>query len=87
MEPGWIDREDRKPVTLPGSIVLPGGTRLDVVISNVSQAGCQVRCPGTLRIGQIVRVELESGTAAEATVRWALQGRAGLRFEGDLSEN
>jgi len=76
--PGWIAREDREPTAFPGSIVLLDGQRFAVTITDISREGCQIECAGTtLPIGQAVRLESASGQSADASVRWALLGRAG----------
>lgn len=78
--PEWIDREERQPASYPSIVVLADGTRLPATIANVSSEGCQLECSALLPIGQIVRVETAGGNSAQASVRWAYPGRAGLRF-------
>ncbi len=78
--PSWIERAGREPASFPAIVVLAEGQRLAVTITNISSAGCQIDCAETLPIGQAVRIELAGNIAAEANVRWAILGRAGLRF-------
>ena len=78
--PGWTDRDGRQPTSFPAIIVLPDGTRLTVTITNISNEGCQVETPATLPIGKTVRIELAGDISADASVRWSIDRRAGLRF-------
>lgn len=78
--PGCIDRPYREPVSFSGSIVLPNARELDVMITNVSDQGCQVTCEERLPIGKLVRLQLEGHDGVDAMVRWALTGAAGLQF-------
>ena len=81
---GWMDRIAREPTAFPAVIVLPDGQRSSVIITDVSNVGCQVEGPETLPIGQTVRIELAGGISADASVRWELNGRAGLQFTSPL---
>ena len=81
---GWIDRVAREPTAFPAVVVLPDGRRSSVMITDVSNEGCQVAGDETLPIGKIVRIELAGGIIADASVRWQLQGRAGLQFTSPL---
>ena len=78
--PGWIDRERREPTSYPAVVMLADGRRLAVTITNISHQGCQVQCKRTLPIGQSVKLELAGSIKANASVRWAVSGTAGLRF-------
>ena len=77
--PGWIDRAEREPASFPGIIELSHGRRLPVTITNVSIAGCQVACSETLPIGALIQLQVGQEQLA-ADVRWASDGKAGLRF-------
>ena len=74
----WRERAERDPVSVAGSLVL-AGKDVPVLITNVSDGGCQVECDETLPIGSPVSLRIELVSVA-ATVRWCFQGRAGLRF-------
>ena len=76
--PGWVEREERKPVSLNASIVLPDGRSVSAIIRDVSANGCCVECEEALPIAQTVRLDL-GGDSVEAEVRWAMPGAAGLR--------
>ena len=81
-QPGWIDRNEREPSSFPGVVILPGGARREVIISNVSAMGCRVECHEMLIIGAKVKLEV-GDTLIDAEVRWALPGSAGLRMLED----
>ena len=76
--PGWIDRADREPVSVAASLVLTD-RNLPVQIINASADGCQIECEEMLPIGASVSLRLELVSFA-ATVRWAMLGKAGLKF-------
>ena len=80
----WTDRNSRETTSYPAIVILTGGQRLPVTIANISNEGCQVECAETLPIGETVRIELAGGIKADANVRWAIPGRAGLRFSVPL---
>ncbi len=81
---GWIDRVAREPAAFPAIVVLSNGQRAPVMITDVSNGGCQVKGAETLPIGQLVRIEVAGGIIADASVRWELNGRAGLQFTWPL---
>lgn len=77
--PGWIGRREREPVTLDGSVVLLTGRVVPVTIVDFSPGGFRVEAEETLPIAATVRLELD-GAIANAQVRWALNGAAGLQI-------
>ena len=77
--PGWVEREERMPVSFGASIVLPDGRSVSVMIRDVSANGCCVECDETLPVAQTVRLDLGDDWI-EGEVRWALPGAAGLRL-------
>lgn len=84
--PGWINRNSREPTSYPAIVTLADGRRLPVTIINISNEGCQVECAETLPIGQCLRIEIAGAIRADASVRWAMVCRAGLRFTLPLAE-
>jgi hypothetical protein len=80
--PGWVEREERKPVSFGASIVLPDGRSVSVMIRDVSANGCCVECDEVLPVAQTVRLDLGEDSV-EAEVRWALSGAAGLRLRNE----
>ena len=81
--PGWTDRDNREPTSFPAILVLADGERRPVTITNISAEGCQIEGAEAVPIGETVRIELAGDIRADATVRWAVLGRAGLRFIRD----
>ena len=82
---GWVEREEREPVSIGASIVLPDGRSVPVTIRDVSANGCCVECDEVLPTAQTVRLELEDDSI-EAEVRWALLGAAGLQLTNQNTE-
>ena len=78
-KPGWIARRDRTPVAAPGSVVLPSGRSIAVTVTDASPEGVRVECGETLPIAATVTLEF-GGAIANAQVRWALDGSAGLQL-------
>ena len=77
--PGWVEREEREPVSIGASIVLPDGRSVPVMIRDVSANGCCVECDEVLPTAQTVQLML-GDDSIQAEVRWALLGAAGLRL-------
>lgn len=70
---------DREPVMLAGSVVLPCGRSMRVMIVDISPSGCRVECEETLPVAATVELDL-GGAMANALVRWAYPGEAGLQL-------
>ena len=83
--PIWVEREEREPVSIGASIVLPDGRSVSVMIRDVSANGCCVECDEVLPIAQPVRLRLGDDDI-QAEVRWALLGAAGLRLTNQNAE-
>ena len=84
--PGWVEREEREPVSFGGSIVLPDGRSVPVMVRDVSPNGCCVECEEALPVAQTVRLDLGEDSI-EAEVRWALPGAAGLQVTNQEVES
>lgn len=76
----WISREERRTVQVQGTAHLANGVSFAVRLANISYRGCQVEADHILPIGDRVRLELPRLGDVPAEVRWALPGKAGLRF-------
>lgn len=72
-------RSPRHPTEIDASVNRPGEPELDVVITDLSIDGCQVR--GYFRQGENLSVTIPNLGKFKAEVRWAKLGTAGLRFE------
>lgn len=77
---GLVPRAERRPVSIDASVRLSSGRTLPVTIVDSSDGGCKIRCLHVLPIGQIVQLEIPGFHPNTASIRWALPGRAGLRF-------
>jgi hypothetical protein len=84
--PGWVEREEREPVSLGATLVLPDGRSVPVVIRDISANGCCVECDETLPIAETVRLDL-GGDSIEAEIRWALTGAAGLHLTNPKAQS
>jgi hypothetical protein len=78
--PGFVSRADRRAVSIDASVRLSSGRTLPVTIVDSSDDGCKIRCLHVLPIGEIVQLEITGFPPNTASIRWALPGRAGLRF-------
>lgn len=65
-----------------GVIALGDGRQIAVELTDLSAEGCKVTTAETLAIGTSVTLEVDGFDDASASVRWALNGIAGLRFDG-----
>lgn len=75
-------REQRYPCDFPAVLALPGAES-GVMVVNISAHGARVARAGAAVPG--ARAELAMmGVRFPATVQWARQGRAGLRFDTAL---
>jgi hypothetical protein len=77
--PGWIGRREREPVRLHGAVTLRTGRSIAVTLVDTTQEGCRVECEEPLPIGVTVRLDL-GDAIADAQIRWAVGGAAGLQF-------
>lgn len=76
--PSWTGRDGREPVSFPAYVVVTG-REVPVTICNISEDGCQIECAETLTIGANISLRLDL-VSLGATIRWAFDGKAGLRF-------
>ena len=74
----WSDRQTREPVDVEGVVHLANGEDKQVLIENLSPGGCCIA--GEYRIGDRVELTVPGRGRLPSQVRWAIGGRAGLRF-------
>jgi hypothetical protein len=79
-QPVESKRADRPLVRLRGSIHLPNGLRFPVTVTDVSEEGCKVASNHLLPIGEIVQLAIQGRALVPVSIRWAILGKAGLRF-------
>lgn len=73
----------------PRSVRLPIGTSASIYIDgkrycseliNISQFGACIFAPQPLSPGQLISIQIGQQTFSAATVRWAFEGKAGIKF-------
>ena len=74
---------ERHSVAAKAAVVLQG-TEVFVDLSNISVEGLQILTFLALREGDRLMIRLPDRSAVGAEVRWARDGRAGLRFDAPL---
>jgi hypothetical protein len=77
-------RSERCNVSMYGVVWLGDGRQFAVELTDLSAEGCKVTTAETLIIGTTVNLVIEGFDEVPASVRWALNGIAGLRFEQPL---
>ena len=77
---GWVEREERTPVHLPGLLHLSDGRKVGVVVTDMSARGCKVSAHHVLPIGGIVQLVVPGRDMTPASVRWSVLGKSGLYF-------
>lgn len=79
--PGWVEREERKRVRVPATVLLPDGSSIEASVTDISFDGCRLETPALLPIGARLRLLLPKLGEVKAQVRWSMLGIAGLRFQ------
>ncbi len=76
---GFVDRAERRPVSLRG-FALSSTRDSDVLVSDLSYTGCQIRCEDALQPGEVVELRILKRGLIEAEIRWSAKGCAGAQF-------
>lgn len=84
----WARAQERRQVEISAIAYKADDTRMGVVISNLSYAGCELTSAYELRPGQeLIIVVWEMGAELKATVQWCKERKAGVLFtDGSLLE-
>jgi hypothetical protein len=77
----FAERAERRPVSLRG-FALSATHDSDILVSDVSYAGCQFTSDDAFAAGETVELRILKRGAAEAEIRWSADGRSGARFIG-----
>jgi hypothetical protein len=77
-EEGWPNRRHRHDVEITAEVHYPDGHSREVLVSNLSLDGCCVH--GWFRIGDMLELTMPKIGRVRGQVRWALAGKAGIRF-------
>jgi hypothetical protein len=81
VEPGQVERRERRPVSMRGHIALEDGTTAEAVLIDLSYEGCSIETPAQLTVDQPIMLSVLRRGAIEAIVRWVSAGKAGLYFK------
>lgn len=77
----WARSEQRRGVEIPAIAYRQDGTRMGVLVSDLSYEGCRLAVNREVWTDkQITLVVFELGAEIDATVCWAAEGKVGLRF-------
>jgi len=84
IRPDDLPRADRRSVEIRGFLRTDEGSRIAVVVVNLSYDGCRIETPVPLEPGTSVRLSTRLGEA-DAEVSWCSGTEAGLQFKGHSS--
>jgi len=73
-------RSERRPVRMPGHILLPGGITHEISLTDIAYEGCGIETAVPLEPGQAIKLSVLRRGAIDAEVRWCRDGKAGLGF-------
>jgi hypothetical protein len=79
-------RRDRRPVTLAACASREDGSLIEMTVTNLSYDGCKVSTAAALTAGERLCLSVPRRGAVPATVRWCVNGKAGLAFDADEVE-
>ena len=77
----FVNRDKRRPVQLRG-FALSDTRDCDVVLSDLSYGGCQIRSADTFERGETFELRVVKRGASHVEVCWVRDERAGARFVG-----
>lgn len=75
-----VQARERRPVRLGATAQRGDGSVIELTIVDFSHDGCGVLCPTELKTGETLDLGVLRRGSAEAVVRWAANGKAGLAF-------
>ncbi|MCA1653614.1 MAG: PilZ domain-containing protein [Sphingomicrobium sp.] len=77
----WTRAEERRHLDVPAIAYREDGSRIGVLMSDLSYEGCRLATDKGFASGErITLVVMELGTEILAEVRWASPGKLGARF-------
>ena len=76
----WLNREGRRKASLTGIACREDGSRLRVVVTNLSYQGCHLFAEDPICQGETFDLTVPSMGAVKAQVRWSDGESAGVRF-------
>ncbi len=79
-EPGYIKRAPREDTRFKTKLTDSDGNMVDVVVIDISREGCRLETEDTLKIGEMVQIDVPKHGTFPAQIRWALGNEAGAVF-------
>lgn len=79
-EPGYIKRPPRIETHFPAVLIDAEGSRIPVIVTDISSRGCRLESDVGLKIGAKVELEMPKHGVFPAQIRWALGAEAGAIF-------
>jgi len=79
-EPGQIKRAPRVDTNIDAALTDSDGSRLSVVVLDISREGCRLETDATLKIGEKIELHVPRYGTFPAQVRWAVGNEAGAVF-------
>jgi hypothetical protein len=79
-EPGHIKRAPRVDTNINAALTDSDGSRMEVVVLDISREGCRLETDGTLTIGEKIELHVPRYGSFPAQIRWALGHEAGAVF-------
>jgi hypothetical protein len=79
-EPGHIKRAPRVDTRIDASLTDSDGGILHVIVTDISREGCRLEADGSLKIGEMIQLEVPKYGSFPAQIRWALGNEAGAVF-------
>jgi hypothetical protein len=80
-----IERDERRPVNMPGHAALEDGQTAQILVLDLSYEGCGLQIPVPLAVGQTITLSVLKRGAIKAEVRWYANGKAGVVFKPEVS--
>ncbi len=74
------NRNERRGIRLPAVARLTDGSAVNLKVVDLSHSGCKVETPVALAPGSCITVSVLELGVLDASVRWYVDGYAGLRF-------
>ena len=79
-EPGFIKRAPRVETHFETSLTDSDGGNIPIVVLDISREGCRMESDGSLKIGEMVQIQVPKYGTFSAQIRWALGNEAGAVF-------
>lgn len=81
-----IARRERRPVSMRAYALRADSSAVEVLVLDLSYEGCGIETPVPLEAGEAIRLSVIGLGIIEAHVRWIADGRAGLVFDAERTE-